>query len=90
MQIKSTNISIGYISIETCLWHIQRYLIGKYGVDQSERDMYPLQWYVYTGRASPNFLKLLLNAKPFMIARKLHEGGSDQEIIERIKHYLNY
>ena len=75
-------------TIETGLWHIQRHLIYKYGIVQAERDMAPLHWYISTGRASMQFLHALLDAKPFMVARKLHEGGSDQEVIGRILRYL--
>jgi len=75
--------------IETGLWHIHRCLL-KYGVDEANREMEPLEWYVWTGRASATFLKELFAAKPFMIARKLHAGGSTDEIIRRIKKYLNW
>ena len=81
-------MSLSSTTIETGLWHIQRHLIDKYGIDQAERDMAPLQWYISTGRASMQFLHALLDAKQFMVARKLHEGGSDQEVIDRIRHYL--
>lgn len=82
--------SISRLSVENGLYAIQRRLIDRYGYDQSVRDMDPLNWYVSTGRASSAFLRLLLEAKPFMIARKLHEGGSVQDVVDRIKTYLHY
>ena len=82
------NIEINKTSIDCGLWAIQRNLMQKYGCDVAAGEMYPLLWYVNTGRASTEFLKRLINAKPFMIARILHRGGADAEIINRIKNYL--
>ena len=81
--------SISYLTIEDGLFKVQLHLAKKYGWPQSETDVYPLSWYVSTGRASTEFLRSLLEAKPYMIARKLHEGGSVQEAVERVKQYLN-
>lgn len=88
MTILNSNVIIGRESIECGLWAIQRYLMGKYGVTISEIETAPLNHYVYSGRASAYFLRHLLSAKPYMIARQLHEGGSDDEVIRRIKNYL--
>ena len=74
--------------IETMRWHIQRELMTRWGCAAAEREIAPLKWYVNTGRASTLFLKKLLRAKPFMVARKLHAGGSDEEIIKRVKSYI--
>lgn len=90
MEIKIKTVAISDTAVETGLWHIQRTLMEKYGCDTAERDMYPLHWYVGTGRASLDFLRKLLTAKPFMVARKLHMGGSDDEILQRIKKYIGY
>ena len=90
MEIKSKTISVDAIAIETGLWHIQRYLMQRYGTDESYRDMAPLSWYIYTDRASLDFIRKVLTAKPFMIARKLHLGGSYDEAIQRIKDYVGY
>ena len=89
MEFKLKPISINRTSIETGLWAIQRYLMQRYGVDQSSQDIAPLEWYIYTDRASIDFTRAVLTAKPFMIGRKLHEGGSYDEVIERVKAYLN-
>lgn len=88
MKILNSDVNICRESIECGLWSIQRYLMGKYGVAASEIETAPLNHYVYSGRASAYFLRHLLAAKPYMIARKLHEGGSDDEIIMRVKNYL--
>lgn len=90
MQITQHTISISPVAVETGLWHIQRNLMQKYGVDESYRDIAPLSWYIQTGRASCDFIRAVLTAKPFMIARKLHQGGSYDEVIQRIKDYIGY
>lgn len=74
--------------IDNGLWTIQKYLMERYGVDASYREIDPLRWYVDTGRASADFIKRVFNAKSFMIASKLHEGGSYDEVIQRIKDYI--
>lgn len=82
--------SVNTQKTECCLWHIQRYLIERYGVDQSYHDLSPLTWYINTGRASIGFIQKLYEAKPFMIARKLHQGGSYEDVIDRICDYIDY
>ncbi len=83
-------ISVNRTSIETCLWHIERHLTNKYGVTEAGVDMAPLRWYIYTGRASTEFIRELMKAKPFMVARKLHMGGSYQEAVDRVKKYIGW
>lgn len=75
-------------SIDDCIWKIQKVLMTKYGCTAADREIAPLIWHINTGRASTPFLKKLIDAKPFMVARKLHMGGSDAEIIDRIKAYI--
>lgn len=82
------NMSISATTIDTMLWHIQRELMHRYGCDRAARDIAPLRWYIDTGRASADFLRSLFAAKPFMVARKLHMGGSDEEVIARVKSYI--
>ena len=74
--------------IETGLWHIEWYLMQRYGVDTAKRDMDPIKWYIYTGRASVDVTNRLLCAKPFMVGRLLHKGGSYDEIIRRVLSYI--
>ncbi len=45
----------------------------------------PLRWYIASGRASRDFLLRLLAIRPAYIARILISGGSDQEVMEKIK-----
>ena len=76
--------------IDTMLWHIQREDMERHGCDQAERDMQPLVWYINTGRASTEFLRLLMNTSPCMVARDLHKGGSYEEVINRVCHRIKY
>ena len=81
-------ICISATRIESILWDIEYRLMVAYGSDAASREIAPLKWYINTGRASTSFLKKLIVAKPFMVARKLHAGGSDEEIIKRIRKYI--
>ena len=88
MNMKPKTIHISKTMIDNMYLHIERYL-WRYGVDQASRDLAPLRWYIDTGRASNDFIKACAMAKPFMIGRKLHQGGSYQEVVQRIRGYLN-
>lgn len=79
---------MSYTAIDNYLWEIERRLMSKYGVNAARLYMSPLKWYINTGRASIAFLHALLASKPFMIGRKLAAGGSDDEIISRVKAYI--
>lgn len=46
--------------------------------------VYPLDWYICSGRASTPFIKSLLVIRPDVIARILVKGGSDREVVDRI------
>lgn len=80
---------MSYTKIENFLYEIEHYLMEKYGCDAAYRELSPLKWYITTGRASAPFLHSLLESKPFVIARLLHKGGSDDEVISRLKAKLN-
>lgn len=82
------NPSISPITVDNALWQIERCLMLKYGTLQAEKDVDPLRWYYTTGRASTAFLHALVNAKPYMVARRLHQGGSHDEAVARIRAYL--
>lgn len=90
MEIKSRPVYISATSIDCALWAIKSHLMTKYGCDEADRSIAPLKWYINTGRASVDFLRKLMQAKPFMVARKLRQGGSDMEIIKRIQDYIGY
>lgn len=83
-------IAVTKTSTETCLWSIERELMKRYGVDQGRRFIDPLCYYINTGRASVEFIRLLIQAKPFMVARKLAAGGSTEDAIKRVQSYIGY
>lgn len=83
-------MNVNATTIDTGLWAIQRCLMNKYGIDTARRDMEPLKWYIETGRASTPFIASLLDARPWMIARMLHKGGSYDAVLKRIKKYVGY
>lgn len=76
------------MNIDNGLWSIERYLMNKYGYDTAQRDMDPLRWYIFTGRASAYVVRQILSAKPFMVGRLLHKGGSYDEAIQRVISYV--
>ena len=76
--------------IECGMWNINRELMFRWGCAAADREFEPLEWYVNTGRASVQFLEKLFDAKPFMVARKLHKCGSTDETIGRVKAYIGY
>lgn len=77
--------SISRTAIDDHVWSITRYLWERYGVDAGNRMIFPLNWYISTGRASVEFLHKFVAAKPFVIGRILAAGGSDESIIRAIR-----
>ena len=77
-----------YLKVDEKIWQVQMYLAKSMPFNEAERTVYPLRWWVETGRASALYLKLLPSAKTFMIARKLAKGGSIQDCVDRVKAYL--
>ena len=71
-------------TIDTMLWNIKRELMNRIGCDAAERAMYPLNWYINTGRAPTEFLRKLQTARPGLVARDLAKGGSVDETIKRV------
>ena len=83
-------MNVNATTIDNGLWAIQLCLMNKYGVDTARCDMEPLKWYIGTGRAPTPFIASLLDAKPWMIARMLHKGGSYDDVLKRIKKYVGH
>lgn len=80
--------------IDNFLLNVEKYLMNKYGVDAARDLTYPLAWYIETGRASSEFLRLLLQCKPFVIGRVLAavltRGGSMNDVINDIKKKIDF
>lgn len=70
---------------EQKLMEIERWLMTRYGVDAASRMLYPLAWYVNTGRAIADFLRRLYEAKTFVVGRLLAKEGSVDETVNRVK-----
>lgn len=54
------------------------------------QPVYPLNWYISSGRAPTPFIRQLLTVRPDVIARILLKGGSDQDVVQRIKNRIHY
>ena len=78
---------MGIDIIEKNMWEIKKSL---YKLGNADIEIYPLEWYVYTGRAGSQFLKTLFAQKPFVIARILHKGGTTEEVIYNIKKKIKW
>lgn len=76
------------LKIDEQIWKVYRYLSNKYGTKRADIDIYPLRWYINTGRASAAYLRAFLSVKPYMVGRKLHMGGSHDEAIARANEYI--
>lgn len=72
------------------LWNIQREDMMRHGVDVSNRDIDPLTWYISTGRASGEFIRKLRAARPVLVARDVHKGGSYEDVINRVCKRIGY
>lgn len=67
--------------------YVNRLLVCLYKTSTCDRawaEIDPLLWWINTGRASTEFLRKLLDTKPYLVARRLRKGGSHEEVINRI------
>ena len=82
--------SISHLVIDKYLWDVQNRIMKKHGYsfDQSYNVLYPLSYYINTGRASAEFLHNVQFVKPFVMARllvKKYEHGTVDECIAAFK-----
>ena len=82
--------SISHLVIDKYLWDVQDKIMKKHGYsfDQSYNVLYPLSYYINTGRASAEFLHNVQFVKPFVTARllvKKYEHGTVDECIAAFK-----
>ena len=82
--------SISHLVIDKYLWDVQDGIMKKHGYsfDQSYNVLYPLSYYINTGRASAEFLHNVQFVKPFVMARflvKKYEHGTVDECIAAFK-----
>ncbi len=76
---------MSHTTVDNKLWDIRLYMMRKYGCDSANALFAPLEWYITTDRASLSFLRWLISAKTFVIARSLAKGGSYDDAINRLK-----
>lgn len=76
--------------IDNYLWDVRHKCHTTIGVDRGDAACYPLIFYIHTGRASIEFLRKLIETSPTRIARILMGGGSDDQIISRIKKSIKF
>ena len=82
--------NISHLVIDKYLWDVQDKIMKKHGYsfDQSYNVLYPLSYYINTGRASSEFLHNVQFVKPFVMARflvKKYEHGTVDECIAAFK-----
>ena len=85
MRIRSNAVSISRTLIDSYLWDVLRYLRGKLGVDGGDRALYPLKWYIDSGRASADYLGHLIEVRPYVIGRLLMVGGSVEDALKAVR-----
>lgn len=83
-------MGLSSVAIDDYVWNVRLNIIKKHGysIDQSYNVLYPLSYYVRTGRASAAFLRSMQTVKPFVMARILVKGykhGTVDECISAIK-----
>ena len=79
-----------YFDENEYIYAVQKCVMYKHGkgISESLNIIYPLSWYITTGRASASFIKSMYEVKPFVMARLLVKGyttGSHDDVIEAIK-----
>lgn len=79
---------MSYTQIDEYLWQVEKWLMNHYGTGRAQLDIAPLKWYIGTDRAPLDFMRAMLTKKPYLIAKKLHAGGTYDEAINRLKSYL--
>lgn len=78
--------SVSRTGIDSFLWDVNRSVYDRLGDSRAtESTVFALVYYVNTGRASSDFLRILFTFSPRIVANSLMKGGSDLEKIERLR-----
>jgi hypothetical protein len=76
------------------IYCIKSKLYKKYSIAESEKYISPLVYYISTGRASTEFLRILINLterqKSTIANRLVKNYGNDKEAIDSICQYIGY
>lgn len=82
--------SVSANGIDAYIWDVRYYLMRRRGVDESAIIIDPLVWYIHSGRASGEWLRLLFGVKPFVIGRILGKSESYDDAIGAISKRIGY
>ena len=79
-----------YFNESDYIYKVQKWVMFKHnkGISESLNIIYPLSWYLTTGRASVSFVKAMYEVKPYVMARLLVKGyntGSHDDVVKAIK-----
>lgn len=88
MKTYTTNV----YSIEGYLWDTRKAMWKTISVNDSSNAIYPLAWYIKTGRASLEFLRKMIQVKPYVMARYLIkiQDNSVDAAVDLIKQKIGY
>lgn len=88
MKTVSTN------TIDDMIYSIKSKMCRNHTIAESEKYISPLVYYISTGRASTEFLRILINLterqKSTIANRLVKNYGNDKEAIESICQYIGY
>lgn len=63
---------------------VWEYIIRKelWNITQTDNAVYPLKWYIDTGRASAEFLRRMYAIRPFLIGRLLVRASREHATVD--------
>lgn len=73
---------------ERILREYESKLWKNHGITEGSRLLYPLNWYINTGRASTQFIHKLAEANSKKVIAILEQNGSVEDVIARLKEFL--
>lgn len=76
--------------VDNYVWKVFRILLRDFPWNDAENLVSPVRWYIRTGRAPWEWCKLLTAAKPFMVARRLRDGGTYEEALTRVHQLIGW
>lgn len=86
-------VHLSATAIDDTLWAVKMKLCKRHSLADADRLISPLCWYISTGRASTDFLRLLVNTssrQKATIANRIAKGGTDEDVINSVCQYLGY
>lgn len=88
MRIVSAN------NIDNAIYEIKSKMHKKHSIDESEKFISPLNYYINTGRASTDFLRILVNLterQKTTVANKLVKNyGNTENAIDSVCQYVGF